>query len=89
MDPQCKGTSLFIDLVLQVEKREKQEEKEDHDYHRRITSEDNWGIRSSAIWFCEEFPMYLQLMWVFLMYAVSSFGEELCNVVPLCKINMI
>ena len=25
----------------------------------------------------------------FLMYAVSGFGEELCNVVHLCKVNMM
>ena len=49
MDSQCNGASLFIDLVLQVGGGGKQEEKEDHDYHRRITSEGNWGIRSSAI----------------------------------------
>ena len=62
MDPQCNGASLFIDLVLQVDettKGGKTGEKEDHDYHRRIASEDNWGIRSSAIWFFEEFPVYL------------------------------
>ena len=49
MDPQCNGASLFIDLVLQVDRGKNRREKEDHDYHRRITSEDNWGIRSSAI----------------------------------------
>ena len=48
MDPQCNGASQFIDLVLQVEER-RIGEKEDHHYHRRITSEDNWAIRSSAI----------------------------------------
>ena len=40
MDPQCNGTSLFIDIVLQVGQRGKSEEKENHDYHRRIASED-------------------------------------------------
>ena len=49
MDPQCKGASLFIDLVLQVDRREGERENKDHDHHRRITSEDNYRIRSSAI----------------------------------------
>ena len=69
MDPQRNGASLFIDLVLQIDR----EEKEDHDCHRGITSKDNWGIRSSAIGFCEEFLVYLRFIWVFLMYAVSGF----------------
>ena len=49
MDPQCNGTSLFIDLVLQVDRNKNRREKEDHDHHRRIASEDNCGIKSSAI----------------------------------------
>ena len=65
MDLQCNGASLFIDLVLQVYSDENRREKEDHDHHRRIASEDNWGIRSSVNWFCEEFPVYLQFIWVF------------------------
>ena len=79
MDPQCNGASLFIDLVLQV----------DGTKNRRIASKDNWGIRSSVIWFCEEFLVYLQFIYVFLKYVVSIFGEELCNVGPLRKVNMI
>ena len=47
MDPQCNGASLFIDLVLQIEK--------DYDWRelptesRIIASEDNRDIRFHAI----------------------------------------
>ena len=65
------------------------EKEEDHDHHRRIASEDNCVIRSSAIWFLKNFLCICDLSGFFLMYAVSGFGEELCNLDPLRKINMI
>ena len=87
MDPQCKATSLFIDLVLQVDGE--RGKKKDHDHHRRITSEDNYRIRSSAIWFLKNFLCICDLSGFFLMYVASSFGEELRNLNSLHKINMI
>ena len=65
------------------------EKREDHDHHRRIASEDNCGINSSAIWFLKNSLCICDLSGSFLMYAVSSFGEELCDLDPLHKIIMI
>ena len=89
MDPQCNGASLFIDLVLQVDRNKNRREKEDHDHHRRIASKDNCGIRSSVIWFLKNSLCIWDLSRSFLMYVVSGFGEEFCNLDPLHKTNMI
>ena len=61
MDPQCNDASLFIDLALKIENDDCKELPAES---RRIVSEDNRDIRSRMIWFCEEFPVYLRLIWV-------------------------
>ena len=57
------------------------------DLFLRRSGRDYW-IRSREIWFTENFLSYYDLSGFFLMYAVSGFGEGLCNVVHLCKINI-
>ena len=75
VDPQCKGLSLFIDL-----------------FWGYMGGDSAWlyGIRYGAINFMENF---LSELWFypgfFLMYEVFGFGEELCNIVHLRKVNMM
>ena len=74
VDPRCEGVRIFIDLFLGK-----------RDEGREIVLD---KICGDLIY--EEFSILNIIYLGFsLMYAVSSFGEELCNVVHLRKVNMM